>query len=196
MNKKVCLENIYWLNANKINNYFNHPLTKTRPFICVKKQKINNINYYYFISGTTKNSKDRRFKQFSKYFFEIKINKVFNDLSELTYFQSNIIYIIEEKSIELFFIKHSGKISEKDKRLTRKFINKSSEDEIIIFSIYSEKYNKWLILLHQSNFRDQASTNNKRKKETKKRINININNDKKFIKLIYSPYTKRIGNIK
>ncbi len=72
MNKKVCLENIYWLNANKINNYFSYPLTKNRPFICVKIQKINNINYYYFIPGTKKDLKERKFRQFSKYFFEIK----------------------------------------------------------------------------------------------------------------------------
>lgn len=45
---------IYWLDANKIENYFGITITKKRPFICAHIEHINNKQYYYFIDGTSK----------------------------------------------------------------------------------------------------------------------------------------------
>ena len=193
-NIRVDPKNIYWLDANKIDNYLNNPLTKKRPFICVEIKKINNIKYYYLISGTTQNFKERKFKQFSNNFFEIKKNIIFNDLNEITYFQSNTIYIISEKNIDIFFIRHSGEIAENDKKIITKYINKSYDDKLIIFSIYSEKYNKWFILKYQNNFIYQASCSKKWKAEIKKKILINVKKDKAFTKVLYGEYIDRIAD--
>lgn len=88
---KIKINSIYWLDANKIENYFGTTITKKRPFICVHIEHINNKNYYYFICGTSKKISEIKNKNFKNYFLKLEKNEI-NNLNSNTLFQTNSIY--------------------------------------------------------------------------------------------------------
>ena len=178
---KISDNSLYWLNADKITNYFGKTVTKKRPFLCIGQRNINNEKYYYFILGTSVETKARQFKNFNNFF--VKVNKnIVNNLEKNTYFQTNVIYVIKKSDLALYTPSYIGNLTLKNVKNVSNNYREAFELEICLFSFYSNRYSKWLIGAYQSNFKDVASANNKNKKYFKNIILRNISESKTMIK--------------
>ncbi|MDK2819781.1 MAG: hypothetical protein KFW07_03015 [Mycoplasmataceae bacterium] len=178
---KIINNCLYWLNADKITNYFGKTVTKNRPFLCVEQKIINKEKYYYFLMGTSIEKNERQFKNFNNFFITIK-KDIINKLEKNTHFQTNIIYVIRESDINFYTPKYIGKSTPKNMINISKKYKDAFDLEICLFSFYSNKYSKWLIGAYQSNFKDIASANKKNKKYFGNTINRNVSESKTMIK--------------
>lgn len=190
---KIVRWSIYWLDADKIYNYLDLPIRKTRPFVCVDIRKIDNKKFYYFIPGTTKSRKTLRVKNFSKFYIKIDNSSIINKLNKPSFVQVNILYIIQDEDLNNFISGKNyyiGKISTKEKTSIENAYNNAMSQEICSFTIYSGKFSKWFIGRTQANFKEIASANNKKKKEFAITISKNIKNGRREINNLfpYKPY--------
>lgn len=169
MNKSQCkIKNncIYWLDANKIENYFGITITKKRPFICAHIEHINNKQYYYFIGGTSKKITEIKNKNFKNYFLKLETNPI-NNLDLNTHFQTNSIYIIDNESIEKFFIKYIGRLCKNENLNLKNYFIKIYNDEIYWLNYWSEHFNRWVTVDYGKNFLYIASRHKKKAKQNK-----------------------------
>lgn len=170
---KILINCLYWMNADKITNYFGNTITKNRPLLCIDEKKINDEIYCYFLIGTTSNQYERRYKNFSKFFIMIE-KDIINKLVANTHFQTNTIYVIKKEDIDIYTPRFIGKMIPKNITKVHEVYKNAFNVEVCIFSFYSNKYSKWIIGRYQSNFKNIASANNKNKKNTANIINRNI----------------------
>ncbi|MEG1009800.1 MAG: hypothetical protein RSF67_08345 [Clostridia bacterium] len=150
------------------------PLTKFRPFICLYKQAIDSITYYYFISGTTQNPNGKNKIKFSKYFYKMEIEK-FLKLSHRTFFSTNEIYIISHKDMKKFIDSkknHLGKLSNDLRENIITILKKVQDDKVCIMVLFDLLLSNFYIVNSQKEFKFFIS--DKCKNKIKKLNNINI----------------------
>lgn len=157
--KEKCF---YWIDAWKITNYLSSQIRKKRPCICIYSNKINSIRYYYFVLGTSRSKSEIRAKNFTNYFFKVFPSNL-NHLYKITNIQTNTIYVISEKDLNLFFTSNCflGKISNPDWMIIKNFVIDAFNDGVNILSFYSSIYLRWFIYSYGKNFKYIGSRHRK-----------------------------------
>lgn len=159
--KRNCF---YWINGSKVTNYLQKQITKKRPAFCFLIKRVNGINYYYFVLGTSKAKNEVRVQNFTNYFVNIQPSQI-NNLEMQTNFQTNTIYIIPEDDLNIFFDEeHSyfiGKSTTNEIKLIINQIDNSYSDGVHALSFFSNEYLKWLFIDNGKNFLYIASRHHK-----------------------------------
>lgn len=160
--KKIKEKCFYWIDAHKVTNYLSSQISKKRPCLCIYSSKIDSIKYYYFLLGTSRSKSQIRAKNFTNYFFKTFPSKI-NNLYKITNIQSNTIYVISEKDLDLFFDDNHfiGNISNTDWMMIKKFVIDAFNDGVNALSFFSFIYLKWIIYNHGKNFKYIGSRHRK-----------------------------------
>ncbi len=161
---KVKVNCIYFLDANKIENYLGWTVSKHRPFICIHKENISGNWYYFFIYGTSQKINNLKVKNFSKCFIVIKPNEFKNKLKKITHFQTNLLYVIKDVDIDNFFVEYYGELIKTESKQIINMLNKNYENEIYHISFWNTNYNKWLSIGNGKEFIRIASKHPKKQK--------------------------------